>query len=170
MTTLGNIEYLVVHCSGTPPEDTTVDALKLDRIHKGYGWRKIGFHLVVKRDGTVQRGRVETEAGQHAEDYDDKSLAICLIGGLHASETYRRFSRYIRKPWPDYTDAQFNALRKVLNGWKSKYPKAKVVGHSELKRGRSCPCFDVGKWYERGVIMPDVQSPAAYGYATGTVL
>lgn len=166
MAKLGDIEYLVVHCSGTPPE-TDIDAIYLDTIHRGYGWRKIGFHLVIKRDGTIQRGRPETEAGQHLKGYDDRSLSICLIGGLHESETYTRRGTSFRKPWPDYEEEQLESLRAMLNAWKVKYPKAVVLGHSDINRGRCCPCFDVPTWYSSGNLLPDISTPLPTGYIVG---
>lgn len=170
MAKLVSVDYLVVHCSGTPPELDTVDAMYLDRVHRGFGWRKIGFHLVIKRDGTVQRGRVETEAGQHLRGFDDRSLAVCLVGGLHASESYVRRGRTLRKPWPDYTDAQMSSLRSVLDGWTVRHPSARVMGHSDAKRGRCCPCFDVGRWYHGGELVPEQSAPMAGGYVPGEPL
>lgn len=161
------IDYIVVHSSGTPPEDDDVDALWIDKVHRGFGWSKIGFHMVIKRDGEVQLGRQEDEIGQHANGFDDISLSVCLVGGVHPTETYTSRGRSIRKPWPYYTAEQLKSLRGVLEDWRYKYKGVKIVGHSDLFRGQSCPGFDVGRWFKSGEIHPQVSGPMVSSYVRG---
>ena len=49
-------EYIVIHCSATKASMNT-DAKEIDRWHRQRGWRKIGYHWVIRRDGVVEEGR-----------------------------------------------------------------------------------------------------------------
>lgn len=44
----------------------------IDRWHKNRGWCKIGYHLFVRKDGTIYRGREENAVGAHAYGYNLK--------------------------------------------------------------------------------------------------
>ena len=165
--TLTNVKYLVVHCSGTPPEDTSVDALYLNMVHKGFGLTKIGHHLVILQSGAIQRGRNEDEIGQHAPGFDDISLSVCLIGGLHPTEAIIRSGRTIRKAWPYYSEEQLDSLKIILDSWKATWPQAKIVGHGNLNKKKSCPGFDVAQWYSTGEIIPTIKMAYPLGVIPG---
>ena len=54
----------------------------IDRWHRERGWLKIGYHYVIKRDGTVETGRELEEVGAHAKGHNAISVGICMVGGL----------------------------------------------------------------------------------------
>lgn len=146
-----DIKYIVVHCSATPAS-LDIGASDIDEWHKNKGWSSIGYHLVIRRDGTVEHARPYNVAGAHVRGYNDKSWGICLVGGLDSK----------RKPENNFTEAQLNNLRKVLNSLKVMAPETEILGHRDLspdlnKDGKitkdewlkDCPCFDVREWYGR---------------------
>ena len=47
----------------------------------GAWWLKIGYHFVIKRDGTVETGRELEEVGAHAKG-QRYPVGICMVGGL----------------------------------------------------------------------------------------
>ena len=50
------IKEIIVHCTATPEgKDYTVD--DITRWHKERGFKTIGYHYVVYRDGSVHEGR-----------------------------------------------------------------------------------------------------------------
>jgi len=141
-------EFVVVHCSATPPS-LDWGRTEIDRSHRQRGFTAIGYHYVIKRDGTVEKGRPENTVGAHVEGYNSRSLGICLVGGVDAAG----------KPQDNFTDAQWAALIPTLRSLKHAYPLAKIVGHRDLspdknKDGKvsphewlkSCPCFDVAQF------------------------
>ena len=133
------IEYLVVHCSATPPSLHNIGAAWIDKIHKEQmGWRKIGYHYVIKRDGKLEYGRDENEVGAHVKGYNDRSLGICLIGGVDKKN----------RPANNFTDEQFITLQALLNHLSLKYPHAIICGHRDFPDvKKDCPCFDVKSWW-----------------------
>lgn len=81
----------------------------------------------------VEKGRSDYKVGAHCMWYNANSIGVCYVGGLnelgHASDTR--------------TEQQKQALRKLIDELKTKYQKARVVGHRDLNPLRECPCFDV---------------------------
>lgn len=60
------ITEIIVHCSATAEgKDYTV--ADIDKWHRARGFKKIGYHYVVYRDGSVHVGRSENEIGAHCQ-------------------------------------------------------------------------------------------------------
>ena len=135
-----NIRHLVVHCAATPPSsDIGVEAI--DRWHRERGWRKVGYHYVITRDGLVQFGRCADEMGAHVKGRNDTSIGICLVGGVDEEG----------EPEDNYTPNQQVSLRALLEALQYAYPEAEVVGHRDFPEvDKACPCFDVQEWYTNG--------------------
>lgn len=77
------IKSIILHCSATPEgKDFTV--ADITRWHKERGFRTIGYHYVVYRDGTVHKGRPVEQIGAHCEGHNKDSIGVCYIGGLMA--------------------------------------------------------------------------------------
>lgn len=129
-------DYIVVHCAATPPT-MDIGRAEIDRWHRQLGWLMIGYHFVIRRDGTIEKGRDEAVPGSHVAGYNANSVGICLVGGVDAKG----------KPQQNYTPQQYAALTKLLRELKGRYPDAVVQGHRDFpKVAKACPCFDVRKW------------------------
>jgi N-acetyl-anhydromuramyl-L-alanine amidase AmpD len=135
------VEYLVVHCSATTP-DMDIGVAEIDRWHRQRGWLKVGYHYVIRRDGTVETGRRLDEVGAHAQGVNEKSIGICLVGGARREGRSRKLIDD-----PNFTPAQWAALKTLLTTLKGAYPKAVVVGHRDLTARKTCPTFDAGRWW-----------------------
>ena len=123
------IDMLVVHCSDTP-DDQPLRARDIQHMHLGFGWDGIGYHQVICRDGTREAGRPEYWRGAHARGANERSLSVCLIGRTH------------------FTDAQMHSLGTLLDDWRTRYPRAQIVGHRDaVETDKTCPNFDVGSWW-----------------------
>lgn len=141
-------DYIVIHTSATPPGmDIGADTIR--DWHKRQGWQDIGYHYVIRRDGTVELGRNVSLQGSHVKGYNYCSIGICLVGGVDAS----------KRPEDNYTPEQKDALLTLLRGLKADYPKAEILGHRDLSPDldgdgkierhewiKDCPCFDVRSW------------------------
>lgn len=126
-------ELLILHCSATPPT-MDIGVKEIDRWHRARGFFKIGYHFVIRRNGVVEKGRAIEEPGAHAKGYNHKSIGICLVGGDEDMTTN------------DYTDAQWAALKALLDELHGSYPEAKIIGHNEVNPHKACPSFDVQEW------------------------
>ena len=72
--------YIVIHCSQTRPSQN-IGAKEIDRWHRERGWLKIGYGTVIKRDGTIERGREDDEVQAAVKGYNHTSFNLCLVGG-----------------------------------------------------------------------------------------
>lgn len=129
--------YIVVHCSATRPKQD-IDAKEIDRWHRQFGWSRIGYSHVIKRDGTVEVGRGADEVGAHVKGYNAESLGICMVGGINDDGD----------PENNYTDEQWQALKNTVTLLLEQYPNATVQGHRDFPNvKKACPCFDVREWW-----------------------
>lgn len=126
------VEKIIIHCSATP-EGRDVTAKEIDRWHRARGFRCIGYHFVVRLDGSVERGRPENEIGAHCLGENARSIGVCYIGGI---------DRDTLKPKDTRTPAQRIALRKLVRQLEVRHPGATVHGHREFA-AKACPCFDI---------------------------
>lgn len=127
--------YIIIHSTNTKP-NVDLSARDIDEKHRKKGLLKIGYHCVVKRDGTIDLGRPFNEIGAHLQSHDHESIGICIVGGLNTRGVVA----------PDYTKEQFKSLFFLVNTLKYMYTKAKVVGHRDVDGGE-CPSFDVSEWF-----------------------
>lgn len=122
------ITRIVIHCSDTPNGRET-SAADIHRWHLERGWDGIGYHHVITLDGDVQAGRPYYWQGAHADPFNKDSLGICLIGR------------------DQYTDAQWRSLEGLVIALTEQCPDAEVLGHCDLNDHKTCPNFDVKKWW-----------------------
>jgi N-acetyl-anhydromuramyl-L-alanine amidase AmpD len=123
------INKIVIHCSATPNVryHTAVD---VHRWHTERGWSGIGYHYVIRTDGTLDNGRPEYWQGAHASGHNKNSIGICLIGT------------------DEFTPQQWGALKSLITKLQAKYGDPKVIGHNEISE-KDCPGFDVQDWLLR---------------------
>lgn len=131
------VRFIVIHCSATRADrDYTVEQMLKD--HKARGFRTIGYHAYIRKDGTVTYHRHWLEVGAHAKPFNRCSIGVCYEGGLAASG----------KTSDTRTEQQCEQLLLLLMKLKKMFPKAKIVGHRDLPGvHKECPCFDVEETY-----------------------
>ena len=61
-----SINMIVVHCSATRA-DCALTTEDLETIHRRRGFRGIGYHYYIRRDGTVVNTRALELVGAHAK-------------------------------------------------------------------------------------------------------
>ena len=138
------ITLIILHCSATRPTVRyTFEACCRDHLRRG--WRDIGYHYYVTRDGEVHEGRPLCQVGAHCKDHNRHSIGICYEGGLDA----------YGNPCDTRTVAQRLALRALLVLLHQRFPAAIILGHRDLSPDlngngsidpdewlKQCPCFD----------------------------
>jgi len=131
------IRFLVVHCSDSPNSED-VSASEIHDMHLGFGWHGIGYHRVIRRDGSLEMGRPEFWAGAHVYGHNHESLGVCLIG------------------CDEFSAAQWQSLEVTVREWHKKYPAARICGHRDFSyTDKTCPNFDVDQWCtQRGISNP----------------
>lgn len=130
------IDKIIVHCSATRPSQD-IGAAEIDTCHKKQGWNGIGYHFVIRRNGQIEKGRPVEIAGAHCKGHNADSIGICLVGGIDANGRSEN----------NFTDAQFQALRKLVADLKNNFLQVTVHGHCEFAN-KACPCFDVQEFFK----------------------
>lgn len=115
-----------------------IGRVEIESWHFARGFHSIGYHFVIRRNGTIEIGRKADAIGAHCIGHNDDSVGICLVGGLDEHG----------KPDNNFNPAQMVSLRVLCKGLGVEYPGAEVIGHRDVPGvAKDCPCFDVRKWY-----------------------
>ncbi len=143
-------DLIVVHCSATGTAD--IGKREINQWHLKRGFVTIGYHFVIRRDGTLETGRRESEIGAHVAGHNANSIGVCMVGGVDAKG----------KPADNFTPAQWDTLRVILSQLKARYSTARIVGHRDLSPDlngdgritpnewtKVCPSFDVAAWLKK---------------------
>jgi N-acetylmuramoyl-L-alanine amidase len=151
-------DYIVVHCSATPPSSNIgADEIRQWHMSPPRNWKNIGYHIVIRRDGTIEFGRHLDADGAHTLGYNTRSVGVCLVGGISQTDRKSEFN---------YTPAQLDSLKIVLQMLHRAYPQAEVLGHRDLSPDldgdgivsrhewvKDCPCFDVRSWVSNNEVL-----------------
>ena len=100
-----------------------VDAAVVHTWHLANGWSGIGYHYLIRMDGSVERGRPEDAVGAHAKGHNDDSIGICLAGNLD-----------LVPPAP----AQMLALVELVRDIQARYGTLNLLRHSDVG-STACP-------------------------------
>lgn len=129
------INLIVLHCYATKEgQNFTVD--DVNRWHIARGFKKIGYHYVIDLDGTIHKGRDESEIGAHAEGYNSNSVGISYCGGCDKNG----------KAKDTRTKAQIESQCRIVYELLNKYNLTlnNVKCHYQLcKNGKQCPSHTI---------------------------
>lgn len=98
-------------------------AQQIHRWHLANGWVGIGYHFLVRKDGSVYRGRPEDMVGAHAGNNNYDSIGICFEGNFMTE------AMPIAQKW---------AGQELVAYLKDKYGISKVQKHSDVN-ATGCP-------------------------------
>jgi|TARA_B110000908_G_C9953601_1_gene313634 N-acetylmuramoyl-L-alanine amidase len=130
------VNKIILHCTATP-EGRDISAATIKKWHTDKGWSDIGYHYVVKLDGTVEEGRPVKRQGAHVRGHNKNSIGISYVGGCDAS----------MKPKDTRTEDQVLSLDKLITNLLDRYPGSTLHGHNEFS-SKACPSFDVQEEYK----------------------
>ena len=131
------INEIIVHCTATPEwRVETVQSIR--NMHKTKGWSDIGYHYLIGLNGECWEGRNVNLIGAHCEGHNSNSIGVCYVGGVD-KKMQAKDTR---------TEKQKDALVALLKDLRKLYPKAKIDGHHDFNKGKSCPCFDAKNEYK----------------------
>ena len=110
-------DLIVIHHTGNPADDD----LSAEDIHKSHlrrGWSGIGYHFIIRKDGTIEAGRPFRTIGAHAYGFNSHSIGIMLSGNFEistpTSEQLHSLQLLIKHLQMIYGNADFTKL--YING------------------------------------------------------
>lgn len=131
-------DFIAVHCAATRPSQD-IGRYDIDRWHRSQGFMEIGYHFVIRRSGEIEVGRAQHAAGAHVAGYNERSVAVCLVGGVAEDG---------KTPQDNFTKDQKLSLLVLLKDLQKQYPKAVIQGHRDFPGvKKACPSFDVRQWW-----------------------
>ena len=105
-----------------------------EEIHgqqKNDGFKGIGYHYVIRKDGTIERGRPINKEGAHAKanGHDKYSIGIAFVGGY----TVNSNSGLANPPYgkESLNDEQMKALKMFFNAFYKVWPGGQAWGHND---------------------------------------
>lgn len=134
-------DYIVLHHA----EANKCTVEDIHRWHLQRGWSGIGYHYLVRKDGSIYRGRPQEAVGAHCPGYNSCSVGVCAEGN------------YEQENMP--TEQQ-SAILWLVRQLKQIYPHAKIVGHRDLYAtkcpGKNFPLSFIQEALTMGTIFKDV--------------
>lgn len=119
-------DQIVIHHTGNAVDDD-LSAAEIDASHKGQGWTCIGYHYVIRKDGTVEVARPHWTVGAHAYGHNSHTIGIHVCGNFEEAEP---------------TAAQIESTAMLLANLCADYglsiDRDTIVGHRELM-ATACP-------------------------------
>ena len=118
--------HIILHTAAWPGDPSVED---IRRVHvQENGWADIGYHFVIRKDGTIENGRPIYKVGAHCKDQgmNHRSVGICLSG--HHDHEFLEGN-------------QKAALFSLLNDLVAQYeiPIPNILGHRETGANKTCP-------------------------------
>lgn len=143
---------IVLHCSATKPSmDIGVDEIRSWHLQRNFN--DIGYHLVIRRDGSLERGRPWDKQGAHAYGFNRNTdgkltFGICMVGGVAEHDVNVVEDNFTKRQWETLN----TVLKNIID-----YSRIKeVYGHNELNghESRGCPSFNskaYTKWLYKSI-------------------
>jgi N-acetylmuramoyl-L-alanine amidase len=120
------INRVFLHCSASDVEKHDDVSVMRDWHVNGRKWSDVGYHLFIKKDGTVQDGRSLERTPCSAKGHNTSTIAICCHGLKREK----------------FTQQQFNSIHDLCNQINIEYDgKVSFHGHVEVAN-KSCPVYD----------------------------
>ncbi|WP_373938654.1 N-acetylmuramoyl-L-alanine amidase [Vibrio kanaloae] len=122
--------FITVHCSATPSEQD-VHVADIRRWHKKRGWRDVGYHFVIRRNGDVELGRPLSQTGAHVKGHNKGNIGVCMVGGCNSE----------LQPEDNFTLAQRKALFGLVAALQEQFliSDENVKGHKDWGVNKACP-------------------------------
>lgn len=127
-----NLDKIIIHMSETPAAmDIGIDTIRQWHVQER-GFSDVGYHYVIKRDGTIEYGRPLDQAGAHCYGQNAHSIGICYVGG---------------KGGDNRTDLQIEAMHRLVRSLIMVFGLMTVHGHDEFS-DKACPNFNVKEEFD----------------------
>lgn len=111
---------IVIHHTGIDG-NRPISASDIHQMHLKNGWSGIGYHLFIRKDGTVETGRPLQDVGAHAYGHNQTTVGICLAGNFD-----------IESPTEKQVTAAAEAIAMICRLYALPPRNHTIVGHRDL--------------------------------------
>lgn len=136
------VTEVVVHWTETHT-NKNIGSEEINKYHIAAGLNGIGYHYVIRRDGSLQRGRPVNLQGQHSpgNNHDERSIGIVFVGGINVPSETPNSENFLSAQ--SLTRSQVNTFDHFCRATYNVMPGAQIVGHSNIDEDEFDPGFDV---------------------------
>ena len=141
------ITETVLHWTANYIDQPHIGAEDVHSWHLQRGFSGCGYHYIIKRDGSIQRGRPINIQGAHANDFGHNrySIGVSHVAGYNCTSGTPNPNRYISSE--SISDAQWRAQKDFLEVFYRVFPGGQVLGHNQISQaGKVDPGFDVDEY------------------------
>lgn len=119
-------DQIVIHHTGNPTDDD-LSAAEINESHMRQGWSCIGYHYVIRKDGTVEAGRPHWTIGAHAYRENSHTIGVHVCGNFEEAE-----------PTSEQIESTAMLLANLCADYGLSIDRDTIVGHRELM-STACP-------------------------------
>lgn len=136
------VTEVVVHWTETHT-NKNIGSEEINKYHLDLGLEGIGYHFVIRRDGSLQRGRPVNIQGQHAptNNHDLRSIGIVFVGGINVPSGTPNSENFLSVQ--SLTRSQLNTFDHFCRSFYTVFPGGQIIGHNDLDEDEVDPGFDV---------------------------
>jgi N-acetylmuramoyl-L-alanine amidase len=130
------VDAIVVHCTAHPDRHAFgigVREIRADHVapqsQGGRGWIDVGYHYVIRRNGEIECGRMESRIGAHCPPMNKNSIGVAWVG--------------LEKPTSEQRESLVRLTRELMERYG--VPVHRVFGHKEADPGcgKACPVVNM---------------------------
>jgi len=157
------VSEMVVHWTETYT-NKNIGSEEIEEYHKNLGMNQIGYHLIIRRDGSIQRGRPLGEEGEHTVGRNKYTIGVVFVGGLNCSSGTLNPENFVSAK--SLTRSQLNSFDYICSAFYKKIPNGQIVGHKDIDPIEKDPGFDVISYVEakflKGSVYKDPSKEGPY--------
>ena len=156
-----DITEVVVHWTGTYI-DQDIGAEDVHSWHQQRGWSGCGYHYVIRRDGTIERGRPINYTGAHAKanGHNNQSIGVSFVGGYTVPSTGNGSNSPTGSS--SFTAAQNVAFNRFMSTFYKAFPGGQAFGHMDTDPSQKIdPGFSVANYVFTNFGKKNVSSPTS---------
>lgn len=134
-----DISEIIVHWSETFTNANLTGA----ELESLTGAGTTAYHLIVKRNGSVERGVDMNSVGNHTpqNNHNAYSIGVVLVGGVNVPSGS---DNIVEETSPrSITRSQWNSLYQIFRTFFNQYPGGQALGHMDIDPSQEDPGFDV---------------------------
>jgi len=139
------ITEVVVHWTETPT-NKNIGSEEINEYHLASDLEGIGYHYVIRRDGSLQRGRPINIEGQHSplNNHNNRSIGVVFVGGINVPSGTPNPENFVSVQ--SLTRSQFNTFDHICRAFYSTFAGGQIVGHNDVDQTEDDPGFDVREY------------------------
>jgi hypothetical protein len=137
-----SVSELIVHASETHT-NANIGAEELQLRHNEAGHIGIQYHIVIRRNGTVQRAVPLDNVvdASNINRHKFNCIDVCLIGGINVPTEDE--NPLLNLSASSFTQAQMKSLEAIMEVFYQKIPGGQILGHNAIDENSQDPYFDV---------------------------